>query len=164
MMENESKDLTLNMSISELQDRLLQENDSVEMEKIIDLFNLNLKKKDIIRASKLTELQDLIYSQMYQRIDKRAGEFSNKDLIEYFKAIQAALEKADIESVKIPPIQIQQNNQINVSENVLSSKESRDRMKEILQDILKNVNQPKNIIEPQELENDTESNYTETAE
>ena len=109
----EDKNLpTLKSDSEELEIRLLEEDNIDNIKAIIDLFNINIKKKNIIRTSKLNELQDKVYNQIDERLTNRASSFSNKDLLEYFKVMQDTINKSDIDSdqVTAPNIQINQNN------------------------------------------------------
>lgn len=133
------KDLSLSTPVDELENRILSETNVDDLNDIIDIFNLNLKKKDIIRSSKLSEIQDKVVNQMYERVDKRADEFSNKDLIQLHKTVQETIDKGDnsLENVKIPTISI---NQINVaSEPESFDRESRERIISTVNSILASI-------------------------
>lgn len=132
----------MNLSQEELSQKLLEETDISSIKNIIELFNLNIKKKDVIRTSKLNELQDKVYDQMDKRLTQKADEFSNKDLIEYFKTIQDSINKADmsLNSVDVPAIQIIHNhNQLNITENNTLDSDSRKRVSEAVQKILRAI-------------------------
>ena len=125
--------LSLVSSKEELEERLLTEEDPDNLQNIVDLFNLNIRKKDIIRASKLNELQDRTVEQMANRLENKADEFSNKDLLDYFKIIQDTIIKSGT-SPEVPQIQINQQ-QIKIEDNTLS-RESRARVADAIQAIL----------------------------
>lgn len=132
----------MNLSQEELSQKLLEETDISSIKNIIELFNLNIKKKDVIRTSKLNELQDKVYDQMDKRLTQKADEFSNKDLIEYFKTIQDSINKADmsLNSVDVPAIQIIHNhNQLNITENNTLDSDSRKRVSKAVQKILRAI-------------------------
>lgn len=118
--------------------------DQKTLDQILVNFNENLKRKALIRANKLSDLQDSITSQVEKRLSKHADEFSNRDLIDYFKIFQDTLSKASIDSQSIPNIQITQN-QLNIGIN--SSEFDQDERKRILtavRQILSNENQNNN--------------------
>ena len=94
--------------------QLRDANDKEDIEQILNIFNLNLKKKELLRLSKLSNLQDSITDQVEQRLSKHADEFSNKDLIDYFKAFQDTITKTNKSADEIPVVQITQN-QLNKS-------------------------------------------------
>lgn len=143
----DNKDLiTLDTPLEELEDKLLQEKDIDNVKNIIDIFNLNIKKKNVIRANKLAELQDSISEQMQKRIESNADAFSNDDLLNYFKTVQQTIEKADTSSddVKVP-IQITQQ-QINITDTGLD-RDSRQRVISAIQSILAKQEDPQQLEE-----------------
>ena len=80
-MPEEKAIATLDTPVDELEQKLVDETDIDELKNIINLFNLNIKKKDILRTSKLSDLQDKVTEQIGQRLEYNAAAFSNKDLI-----------------------------------------------------------------------------------
>lgn len=163
----EKEILTIDTPTETLEDKLLLADDVDEIKDIINIFNLNIKKKNIIRTSKLNELQDKISEQMTQRIDKKAGEFSNKDLLDYFKVLQDTINKSDnnLDGVDIPSIQINQNQvNINVKKDELD-KESRDRVADAVNSILAKIKQSElveeNIVDVEYHEEEEEENSNE---
>lgn len=139
-MEKDKQELSLSTPQSELEQMLINGDNIDELKDIIDLFNLNLKKKDILRSSKLSDIQDKISEQIATRIDKRANEFSNADLLNYFKVVQDIIARSDnsLENIKTPSIQINQQNNVNIDiDNAKRlNKESRDKVVDAVQAIL----------------------------
>ncbi len=134
----EDKNLpTLKSDSEELEIRLLEEDNVDNIKAIIDLFNINIKKKNIIRTSKLNELQDKVYNQIDERITNNANTFSNKDLLEYFKVMQDTINKSDIDSDNVitPNIQINQNN-LNIGVGTELTRESRQKITDAIKNIL----------------------------
>jgi hypothetical protein len=159
----EKEILTIDTPTETLEDKLLSAEDVDEIKDIINMFNLNIKKKNIIRTNKLNELQDKISDQMTQRIDKKAGEFSNKDLLDYFKVLQDTINKSDnnLDGVDIPSIQINQN-QVNINVKDELDKDSRDRVADAVNSILAKIKQSQpdegNIIDVEYQEEEEEEN------
>lgn len=160
----EEKDLSLSTSMQELQSQLQCATDADSLQKVVDLFNLNIRKKDIIRAGQLSELQDAISQQMAERVNKHAGEFSNKDLLDYFKVIGETVSKSDnlITPENMPAIQVnQQNVHINVGDTELS-RDSKEKVMSKVQEILAKLNTTNIIdVEPTEIK-DSEENLNDT--
>ena len=75
-MEDKKDELSLTTSLSDLEQKLIAEQDTQELQQIVDLFNLNIRKKDILRARKLSNLQDKISDQMQARVEEHADEFT----------------------------------------------------------------------------------------
>ena len=135
----EDKPISLNTPLEELKQKLLTENDLDKLDDIINIFNLNIKRKDIVRTSKLNDLQDKIADQMALRLTEKANEFSNKDLLDYFKVLQDTINKSDnsLESIDTPAIQINQQ-QINIGEESELNRESREKVKNAVATFLVN--------------------------
>lgn len=136
-LENKNP-VSMESPISEIEDRILKETDINELQDVINLFNLNIQKKNIVRISKLTNIQDLITQQMEERVRKRADEFNNQDLLNYFKTIQETISKSDktLDSVDTPAIQVTQNQlNINMKEDSLD-RDSRERIMDAVKSIL----------------------------
>lgn len=136
----QSRDVVIKDKTDSIIDKLIQEEDVDKAKDIINLFNLNIAKKNAIRVSQLNNLLDSINDQAIKRFDKRPDEVSNKDLLAYMSAVQAQLEKSQL-SVKsiseMPAIQIQNNLNINIEENKKElPKESRDRVLSVIQAII----------------------------
>ena len=139
--------LPINLSNEELEQRLIDETDIDNMKNIINLFNLNIKKKDIVRTAKLNDLQDKVYDQMNKRLTHKADEFSNADLLSYYKTIQESINKSDttLDKVDTPAIQIVQN-QLNINqENDELSRESKKKVIDLVQKLMNAYNQPQTV-------------------
>lgn len=130
----EKTQITLATPVEELTEEILKASDMSSLNDIVDIFNVNLKKKDIIRAQKLSEVQDKVVQQMYDRMDQRADEFSNADLIQMHKAVQDTINKTDstLDNIKAPTIQI--NQQINVAPEF--NRDSRMKILDVVNQIL----------------------------
>lgn len=125
----------LNKSLTKLEKELVKEENIDDINRIVELFNLNLQKKNIIRSAKLSDVQDKVVDQIIQRIELEPEEFSNEDLIKYHKIIQETLDKTDttMDNVKVPTIQI--NQQVNV-DKIMFDSDSRKRILSAVNDIL----------------------------
>lgn len=138
--------IILNSEPKDLIDPILEETDLDNLNDIIKLFNINLKKKNLIRSSKLSEVQDKVVEQIASRIEDRPDNFSNDDLLKYYKTIQDTLNKADssLDSMEVPSIQV--NQQINVSTNEFD-RESRKRILNTVQQILQASQDISSVVE-----------------
>lgn len=156
--------LTFNTPIEELQSKILTCNDATQLQQVVDLFNLNIRRKDVLRTGKLSELQDRVTEQMEARIVDHADEFSNKDLLDYFKLIQDTIDKSGniITQENIPAIQInQQNVSIQVGDTKLSS-QSREKVMDRVRDVLAQLQKQPQVIDVQPSEiKDAEENLNE---
>ena len=131
----EDKELSLLTPMETLESEILSAESVDNLNDVIDIFNVNLKKKDLLRNKKLNDVQDKIVDQMLERVDKRADEFSNSDLIQFHKVVQDSIAKMDnsLDNVKVPSIQI--NQQVNVGAQEFN-RESRARILDVVDKIL----------------------------
>ena len=137
----EKEKISLESSMDKIEDRIMSETNVDELNDIINIFNLNMQKKNILRLHKLNNLQDLLTDQMKQRIIQKADEFNNKDLLDYFKVIQETINKTDnsLDSIDAPSIKLTQNQlNINVTEHELD-KDSRERIMDTVKSILNKI-------------------------
>jgi len=120
----------------DITEKFLTETDPKELQTIVDMFNLNIKKKNMLRTTRISEIQDSIVSQIFQRVSSRPDEFSNTDLINYFKVMQETLLKNSTET-ELPTIHINQNNQVNINmDNQGLDRMSRERVANAIRNIL----------------------------
>ena len=142
--------VSLTTSPEEIIDSILEETDIDDLNDIIKLFNINLKKRNLVRSSKLSEVQDKVVEQMATRVEDRPDNFSNEDLLKYYKTIQDTLNKADtsLDQMEVPTIQV--NQQINVGADEFD-RESRKRILDTVNQILKSAQDTSDVIEEVEV-------------
>lgn len=145
---------------TDLEHRLLTSENSSEIQSIIDIFNTNIKKKDVLRAAKISDLQDKITDEIDERISRKGGEFSNRDLLDYYKALQTSLDNTVYggKDLSIPSIQINSNT-INVDSSLkVLNRESRQRIFDTIHSLLNSTTD--SIIETS---NEEEDNILESS-
>ena len=142
--------IPLKSSTNEIAQKIISEDNIDNIQNLTHLFNLNQAKKNVLRIMKLEELLDGVSDQMISRIQNRAGEFSNSDLLNYMNVVQASIDRAN-KSLNLidetPAIQLNQVN-INVNEDDILSRESRDKVAEAIKAIMSKINKPEPVIEP----------------
>lgn len=124
------------MTTDEKKLQLLNATTKKELEEIVSVFNLDIAKKNLLRSSVYSDLVDKVISEMGERIDKTPGQFSNKELLDYVSVLQAQLTKSSADNKDIPTIAIQQNILSVNSPLSQFNKESKDRMRDVLRQIL----------------------------
>ena len=114
----------------DLSNKLINESDADKIKNIVDLFNLNQAKKEILRVDSYNKLVDKLVDQMSLRLDKKADEFSNKDLIDYLKVISDTTDKSKKAFSTINDMPAIQINQVNIGDNSEKelSRESREKV------------------------------------
>ena len=126
---------------------IITNDDPAKMQDLMQLFNLNMMKKNIMRRLKLENLLDYVSDSMLERFEKRPDEMSNKDLIDFMNSINSAIEKnhKNIQTTdSVPQISInnQQNNQVNITiqDDSVLPRESRERVLDFIQNVLNTAN------------------------
>lgn len=147
-------------TIDDLSEQLINESNPTQLENIIDLFNVSFQKKNILRIQKLNELQDKIQTQIEKRLDNKIDEFSNKDLIDYFKVMQDSIIKnsdnAEMQNAKvIQIIQNQTNVQNNLQESEPLSRESKEKISEAVQSMLSKLDLDNNKLSTENIQENT---------
>ena len=133
-----SEDKSLDKHNNLIED-IVNENDPQKLSNLISLFNVSQQKKNIVRASKYSDILDNISNEMLTRFDNNPNMFSNKDLLEWVDTLQKTLEKtgketSDISSITAPLI-IQQNN-VNIGEQPKLSQESKEKILDVIKAIM----------------------------
>lgn len=162
MEEKENKLLSLTTPTEELTNRILSEEDIDEFNKIKNLFDLNMKKKEILRLNKLNDLQDLTVNEMSERLSKKSGEFSNQDLLGYFKTIQDTIGKSNtsMDDVDMSSIRVIQNQlNININKDNQLPRESKQKVIEVINSILSKAESLDNVIDVEPIQ-DSEENIS----
>ena len=158
--------IPLDNQTAKVTNELIEEQDLDKVKNLTKLFNLNQAKRNAIRVMKLNSLLDKVSDQMIERFDKKPGEFSNKELLDYMSVVQSTIDRANksIELVdQTPAIVInQQNNQVNIDSSPVLDRESRMRVVEAVKGIMQTLNlknEPEQIQEISEFEeNEEDSN------
>lgn len=155
--------IPLDNQTAKVTNELIEEQDLDKVKNLTKLFNLNQAKRNAIRVMKLNSLLDKVGDQMIERFDKKPGEFSNKELLDYMSVVQSTIDRANksIELVdQTPAIVInQQNNQVNIDNSPVLDRESRMRVVEAVKGIMKTLNlknEPEQIQEISEFEENEE--------
>lgn len=146
----------LDTKIDGLVQSILDEQDPNRTKDLVELFNWNISKKNIARIQKLNTLYDSITDQMIERVDKRADQFSNSDLLDYVKTIQGAIDTntKNLSQVQEPPLIVQQNNtQINVNVADKFDREAKERILAAVQATLAQAQKPIIEVAAENIEN-----------
>ena len=130
--------------------KLVESQDIEEIKRLTQLFNVNQMKKDAIRVIKLNDILDKLDDQVSERVEKYPDQFSNIDLLKYVDTIQQTINKSNqtITSInQTPLIQLnQQNNIVQVSDDALT-RESREKIVNIVKQFLENSQNSPEIID-----------------
>ncbi len=128
---------TLSKQGNELTNKIISENDPDELDKLTQMFSLNQKKKQIARTNKLSNLLELVDDEVISRFTGAPELIENDDLLKYWKTTQETIAQNNNDDQELPRVQI--NNTVNISSSGLN-RESRAKVLEAVQEILKNSN------------------------
>ena len=140
--------------------RILDEQDVDKVKDLTNLFNLNSQKRNVMRVIKMNQLLDTVTDKVIERFEKRPENFSNEDLIKYMQVTENAIDRANKQLNLVdetPPIQLMQNNQVNINVGVDLDRESRERVLERVQSILSGVKKQEKFEVEIEEDNDAQS-------
>lgn len=107
----------LDTELTDITEKLITEKSVSGTQDLIDLFNWTLSKKNALRLTKLAGLYDIVLDQIGERLNRRSGEFSNSDLLNYLQTIETSMEKSqkNLSGAQAPTINVQNNTQVNVN-------------------------------------------------
>lgn len=133
--------------------QIVNEKDPDKLKDLTHLFNIFQTKRQLLRLNALNDIQDSLIEQMSLRLKQQPHNFANSDISAWVKVIQQSLDSTanDIKGIDNLPASITQNNtQINVSVENTLSKESRDKILEVLQTILQNNSSEVDVVAEEE--------------
>ena len=136
----------LSQEAQKLIGELTVEKDRQKMQSIEQQFNEIQRKKQLARISKLSDVQDMLTDQFYQRISQRPDEISNKEMLDGMKVVQDLMEKNQkhADSIEDIPQLIQINQtEVNVGNNL--NRDSRERVKNAVLGLLDSINKTQQI-------------------
>ena len=147
-MNEETKIVTLDSAAEDLEDKtldvansIIQEQDVTKLKELTHLFNLQHTKKQVIRTLQYDKLLDNITNQIQERVEKRADQFSNKELLDYMNVMSTSLDKAQKQLTTVdetPLITVnQKNNTVIVCDTL--SRESRRKVTSVVDAILAKI-------------------------
>lgn len=125
---------------NELTSQIIEETDANKLNDLTKLFELNRRKKDIVRANKLSNLLTMIDDEIVNRITATPERIEDRDLVKYMESAQEAINVGEQAGTQITQINITQNSNVNINANDQQlSRESRQKVLSAVQDILKGL-------------------------
>lgn len=117
-----------------------------ELKSYVDMFSLNIAKKNAVRIAKYQNLLDAVVEQGLVRAEKHPGDFSNKEILDYIKVMQEQINssKETIEHIgEQPVIQItNQKNEVNINLDSGLSRESKNKVIDTIKALVAQVTAP----------------------
>lgn len=136
----------------ELLNKISKVDTQQEFQEVFQLFDLNQKKKNLVRINKLNNLLDKVSDRAIERVESHPDEITNKELLDFMNVTSSTIEKTTNSLFKeseatAASIQINQNNiHVGENENNKLTRESRERIFSVVNQIL-NKSMDKDIIE-----------------
>ena len=152
-----AKIVDLNEESKAIIKQIIAEKDEQKTRDLTQMFNANQNKKTMVRVDKLSNLLDTITDQALVRFTSRPDEISNKELFDGLKIVQDLVERGQKQvsgAGETPLIQVnQQTNEVNIGNSSTSNlnRDSRERVKAAITDILKGINKAV-MVEPEPIE------------
>ena len=141
-MDNKVVKVNIEDKTNSLVDTIINEDDIDKTKQLLNLFNVNIAKKNTIRVMKVDKLLDKVTDEALKRVEERPDEINNKDLLNYASIAQNQIDKSMqiIKSInETPTIQLNQDNSVNI--NITQpelSRESRGRILKAVEQIMNN--------------------------
>ena len=129
----------LDKNTKDIAQRILDEQDIDKVKDLTNLFNLNSQKRNVMRVMKMNELLDKVTDKVVTRFDEYPDNFSNEDLLKFMQVTENAIDRANKQLNLIddtPPIQLTQNNQVNINLVTELPRESRERVLQFVKSAL----------------------------
>ena len=138
-----SNDQKLKVDSQRLVDQLTTSTDVDEIKKITQLFNINQTKKELIRVNKLNQILDVINDKILERVTNE--DLGDEALIKYGTSINQALTRSlnTANTVQDKPLinLYQENNTVNINNQEVLSRESREKVLDVVKYLLENQDQ-----------------------
>ena len=137
---------------NELTTKIIEEDDPDALDRLTQLFTLNQKKKQIARTNKLSNLLELVDDEVIARFTSAPEAIEDDNLLKYWKTTQDTINQHNNDDQELPRVQI--NNTVNISSSGLNW-ESRAKVLEAVQEILKSSTNIEDVIDvsPKEKDN-----------
>ena len=124
-------------------DNIVKTDDVDELKDLTHLFNAFQTKRHILRVNALNDVQDALVAQMAERLKSQPHNFNNNDIANWMKTVQQAMDSSQrsIEAIDETPAIVHQNNtQVNINIEDTLSRESREKILDVINNILQNSN------------------------
>lgn len=155
VLSNDLNTEPLDSRTQKIAQEILDTEDIDKVKDLTNLFNLNTKKRNVMRVLKMTQLLDSVTDKVIERFEKTPDNFSNEDLLKYMQVTENAIDKANknLDMVEeTPAIQFQQNNQVNINIDRGLNRDSRAKVTEAVEAILKKLQNNEQVIEVENIE------------
>ena len=147
-MDNNVTKVNIEDKTNSLVDTIINEDDIDKTKQLLNLFNVNIAKKNTIRVMKVDKLLDKVTDEALKRVEERPDEINNKDLLNYASVAQNQIDKSMqiIKSInETPTIQLNQDNSVNI--NITQPELSRESRERILKAVEQIMNSKEDVVD-----------------
>lgn len=124
---------------NEITNSIIREEDPSKFDELSQLFNLNQKKRQIVRANKMSNLLELVDDEVIARFTNHPDAIEDEDLLKYWKTTQESVSNHNEEDTQLPKITINNHTNVNINSSGLN-RESRAKVLDVVNQILNGVN------------------------
>lgn len=138
---------TLAKEGNDLTAQIVETNDTSKLNDLTKQFELNRRKKDIVRANKLSNLLTMIDDEIVNRIATGADFIENPDLVRYMQAAQEAINAGEQAGTQITQININQSSNVSLNTGTSLNRDSRKKVLDAVNEILQGLNNETDAID-----------------
>ena len=144
--------LSLASTKEEIVERMQKTNSIDELKDLTNLFGISLTKKEILRASKESDLMDKLLKQVEERINDNADYLPHEVLLDYLKVFQTSVDKSrktfndDVDKASINITKNEINVNIDGDSHGLS-RESREKVLDVMETLFAKINEEQKEIQ-----------------
>lgn len=125
---------------NDLTDQIIAATDTNALNDLTKLFELNRRKKDIVRANKLSNLLTMIDDEIVNRMATTPDLIKDQDLVKYMQSAQEAISVGEQAGTQITQININQGPNISLDTSNSLNRDSRKKVLDAVNEILKGIN------------------------
>ncbi len=138
---------TLAKEGNDLTSQIVATNDTNKLNDLTKQFELNRRKKDIVRANKLSNLLTMIDDEIVDRMATTPELIKDQDLVKYMQSAQEAISVGEQAGTQITQININQGTNISLDAGTTLNRDSRKKVLDTVNEILRGLNNETDTID-----------------
>lgn len=124
----------------ELVSKIIEEKDADKLKELESLFDMNIRKKNIARMDRLSDLLAMVDDEVITRFATDPNSFDNDQLLSYMTSTQNQILNVRNSMDKTPLIQVNnQTNEIHIEDGTGFDRESRKKILDAVMSIIENT-------------------------
>lgn len=129
----------LDDNASKLAQEIIKSKTPEDMDKYVNMFELNIAKKNALRILTLNSLLDKVNDQATERFNKHPEEITNKELLDYMDVVQNSIDRAEasLKNANNPASSVtSMHNEVNINMGSGMNEESRTKVVDAVTSLL----------------------------